>query len=43
MISRGERGVGLRRGYFLVKMYVKTKELGPVGGRALGTAPDLPM
>ena len=24
--------VDLRRGHFLVKMYVKTKELGPVGG-----------
>ena len=25
-------GVGLQRGHFSVKMYVKTKELGPVGG-----------
>ena len=24
-------GVDLRRGHFLVKMYVKTKELGPIG------------
>ena len=25
-------GADLRRGYFSVKMYVKVKELGPVGG-----------
>ena len=29
-----ERGVHLQRGHFLVKMYVKTKELGTVGKRA---------
>ena len=28
----GGGGVDLRRGHFSVKMYVKTKELGPVGG-----------
>ena len=27
-------GVDLRHGHFSVKMHVKTKELGPVGGRA---------
>ena len=33
-------GVDLGHGHFLVKMYVKMKELGPVeGGRALGTPP----
>ena len=35
-------GMDLRRGHFLVKMYVKTKELGPNGGgggRAPGTPP----
>ena len=37
-------GVDLQRGHFLVEMYVKTKELGPIGGRAPGTAPlDPPM
>ena len=38
-------GVDLRRGHFSVKMYVKTKELGPIGGtRAPGTPPpDPPM
>ena len=46
-ISRRWGGVDLRHGRFLVKMYVKTKELGPVGGgRAPGTPPpplDPPM
>ena len=28
----GKGGVDLRHGHFLVKMYVKTKELGPMGG-----------
>ena len=32
-------GVDLRRGHFLVKMYAKMKELGPIGGRAPGTPP----
>ena len=37
-------GVDLRCGHFSVKMYVKTKELGPIGGRAPGTPPlDPPM
>ena len=31
------RGLDLRHGRFSVKMYVKTKELGPVGG---GRAPE---
>ena len=31
--------VDLRCGCFLVKMYAKVKELGPVGGRAPGTSP----
>ena len=44
VISGGSRisrrgGVDHRRGRFLAKMYVKTKELGPVGGRAPGTPP----
>ena len=30
--SRWGLGANLRRGCFLAKMYVKTKELGPVGG-----------
>ena len=44
-ISRGGRapvrggGVDLRHGHFLVKMYVKMKELGPMGGGVLGTPP----
>ena len=34
----------LRHGHFLVKMYVKTKELGPIGGVCTGHAPlDPPM
>ena len=33
----------LRHRRFLVKMYAKTKELGPAGGRAPGTPPDPPM
>ena len=32
-------GVDLRRRRFLLKMYVKTKELGPVGGVCAGHAP----
>ena len=32
-------GFGLQRGHFLVKMYTKTKELGPVGGACAGHAP----
>ena len=32
-------GFGLQRGYFSVKMYAKTKELGPVGGACAGTPP----
>ena len=38
------RGVDLRHGHFSVKMYVKTKELGPIGGACAGHAPlDPPM
>ena len=39
------RGFGLQRGHFSVKMYVKMKELGPVGGRAPARPPppDPPM
>ena len=33
--------VDLRRGHFSVKMYMKTKELGPIGGHAPGTPPPL--
>ena len=29
----------LQCGHFLVKMYAKMKELGPIGGRAPGTSP----
>ena len=38
-------GVDLQRGHFLVKIYEKTKELGPVvGGACAGHAPlDRPM
>ena len=32
-------GFGLQRGHFSVKMYAKTKELGPVGGACAGHAP----
>ena len=32
-------GFGLQRGHFSVKMYVKTKELGPVGGVRRQTPP----
>ena len=39
----GGGGVGLQRGLFSVKMYAKTKELGPVGGRAPARPLDLPM
>ena len=38
-ISRRGGGVDLRCGCFLAKLYVKTKEFGPVGGRAPGTPP----
>ena len=36
-------GFGLQRGHFSVKMYVKMKELGPVGGRAPARPLDPPM
>ena len=36
-------GFGLRRGHFSVKIYVKMKELGPVGGRAPACPLDPPM
>ena len=37
-------GANLRHGYFLAKMYSKTKELDPVGGVRAGGAPlDPPM
>ena len=36
-------GFGLQRGHFPVKMYVKTKEWGPVGGHVLARPLDLPM
>ena len=37
-------GFGPQRGHFSVKMYVKTKELGPVGGGMRRHAPlDPPM
>ena len=37
-------GMDLQRGHFLVKMYAKTKELGPIGGACAGHAPlDPPM
>ena len=40
----GGGGVGLQREHFSVKMYAKTKELGPVGGRAPARSPlDPPM
>ena len=32
-------GFGLQHGHFVVKMYAKTKELGPVGGRVLARLP----
>ena len=31
--------VDLRCGHFSAKMYAKMKEMGPIGGRALGTPP----
>ena len=38
------RGVDLRRGHFLVKMYAKMKELGPIGGGVRRARPlDPPM
>ena len=37
-------GMDLRHGHFLVKMYAKMKELGPIRGACAGHAPlDLPM
>ena len=38
-------GMDLRRGHFLVKMYAKMKELGPMEGRVPGMPPppDPPM
>ena len=36
-------GFGLQRGHFSVKMYAKTKELGPVGGRVPARPLDPPM
>ena len=36
------RGMDLRRECFLVKMYVKTKELGPIGGACARHAPPPP-
>ena len=37
-------GMDLRRGHFLVKMYAKTKELGPIGRGVRRARPlDLPM
>ena len=36
-------GMDLRCRHFSVKMYAKTKELGPIGGRAPGTPLDPPM
>ena len=33
-------GVDLRCGHFSVKMYMKTKESGPIAGRGGGHAPD---
>ena len=44
--GRGPRrgGPDFRGGYVLKILYVKTKESGPLGGRALGTPPlDPPM
>ena len=35
----GGGGVDLQRGHFLTKMYVKMKELGPIGGRAPAMLP----
>ena len=35
----GGGGFGLQRGHFSVKMYAKTKELGPVGGRTPACPP----
>ena len=34
-------GANLRHVHFLVKTYVKTKEMDPVGGACAGGAPDL--
>ena len=40
----GGGGVDLRRGCFSVKMYAKTKELGPIGGGVRPVRPpDPPM
>ena len=35
----GGRGFGLQRGHFSVKMFAKTKGLGPVGGRRAPARP----
>ena len=35
-------GFGLQRGHFSVKMYAKTKELGPVGGGRASARPTPP-
>ena len=44
IFRKGGRGPILGGGHFSVKMYAKTKELGPVRGRALARPPpDLPM
>ena len=34
-------GMDLRCGYFLVKMYAKMKELGPIGGACARHAPQI--
>ena len=34
-------GVDPRCGHFLAKMYAKMKELGPIGGHAPGTPPQI--
>ena len=39
----GGGGMDLRRGHFLVKMYAKMKELGPMGGVHPAHPPDPPM
>ena len=39
----GGGGLVLRRRCFLVKMYTKTKELGPIGGVHLAHPPDPTM
>ena len=39
----GGGGANLRRVHFLAKMYVKTKEIDPVGGACRGAPLDPPM